>query len=104
MEKEKTERGFDRLSFTDRYGDLCSLQKSSLATEDTIWLGIDKAKPIIMATDAKKLGLPTNKSSGWVDFVVPEEVLISTRMHLTREMVGELLPILQKFYDTGGLY
>jgi len=47
MEVSKTERGFSKISFTDRYGDLCSLQKS-LATEDAIWLGIDKAKPTVV--------------------------------------------------------
>lgn len=36
-----TERGFVRGEFTDHYGLACSLQKSSLATRDCIWLGVD---------------------------------------------------------------
>jgi len=36
-----TERGFDYVEFTDRYGQVSSLQKSSIATEDCIWLGIN---------------------------------------------------------------
>jgi hypothetical protein len=41
---EKNQRGFDCGKFTDLYGEECSIQKSSLATSDTIWLGIDKPK------------------------------------------------------------
>ena len=44
MESSKTGRGFDIAEFTDEHGDQCSLQKSSLATEDCIWLGIDKVQ------------------------------------------------------------
>lgn len=70
MKLNKTERGFSVLEFFDRYGEHCSLQKSSLATEDAIWFGRDNA---------------------------------FARMHLTQEMVAELLPYLQKFVDTGEL-
>lgn len=41
MTPEKTNRGFDYLNFTDLYEKRCSLQRSSLATEDSIWLGVD---------------------------------------------------------------
>lgn len=34
-----TERGFARYEFADHYGAPCSLQKSSLATRDCVWLG-----------------------------------------------------------------
>lgn len=88
---EKTERGFDIRHFTDRYGAKCSIQKSSLATEDCIFLGIEKADPQIMSPD------------GWMPFDVPKEVLINTRMHLTRQMVIELIPSLIKFAMTGNL-
>lgn len=37
-----TERGFDIHDFMDHYGEPCSLQKSSLATEDCIWFGTNK--------------------------------------------------------------
>ncbi|MCA3269227.1 MAG: hypothetical protein ACK5XX_05330 [Holosporales bacterium] len=48
MNIEKTERGFDIIEFLDRYGNGCSLQKSSLATEDCIWLGVDTEPPARM--------------------------------------------------------
>ena len=35
------DRGFLKGKFKDRYGEDCSIQKSSLATEDCIWLGCD---------------------------------------------------------------
>jgi len=75
MKLTKTERGFPVDRFTDRYGSECSIQKSSLAFEDCIWLGVDE------------------------DFKGCEGV----RMHLTREMVAELLPYLNQFVKTGEL-
>lgn len=40
MEFKKTERGFSYAEFTDRYGAVCQIQKSSLASESTIWFGV----------------------------------------------------------------
>lgn len=101
----KTKRGFAIKEFIDRYGAKCSIQKSSLAFEDCIWLGIDKANPQIMAANAIEMGIapPETKPEGWISFEIPKEVLINTRMHLTREHVKQLLPILQKFVATGDL-
>jgi hypothetical protein len=79
---EKTERGFIRGDFKDRYGAACSIQKNSLATEDAIWLGMQEG------THIKNL-------DGSVDCLA--------RMHLTREQVAILLPILQHFVETGNL-
>jgi len=103
MEIKKTARGFSISQFTDRYGVKCSLQKSSLATEDAIWFGVDDANPKIMASDAKKLGIPTDEDRGWINYQIPKEVLLSTRMHLTQDMVKQLLPSLEKFAKTGEL-
>lgn len=36
----RTERGFEIITFRDRYDQVCSLQQSSLAFENAIWLGI----------------------------------------------------------------
>lgn len=104
MEFRRTDRGFGRWEFTDRYDAECSLQKSSLASEDAIWLGVNDTNPIIMASDALKLGRPDltgGQTKGWVDWLVPKEVQMTTRMHLTREQVADLLPILQHFVETG---
>ena len=103
MKLERNERGFKFGDFKDRYGADCTLLKSSLATEDCIWLGIKKAKPMIMASDAIKLGIKTDETTGWIDYLLPEEVFISTTMHLTQEQVKNLLPILIKFAETGEL-
>ena len=98
-----TERGFSTIEFTDRYGDACIIQKSSLATEDAIWFGIQDACPQIMASDASAAGVDTDQVAGWVPYPMPKNVLLTTRMHLTRELVSELIPILQHFADTGEL-
>lgn len=105
MKFTTTERGFALISFLDHYGEECSLQKSSLATEDAIWLGVSKVRPQIMSSDAIRLGLreKTNDEgdNGWVDFEIPKEVLLSSRMHLTREQVQALLPYLIEFVTSG---
>jgi len=101
MNASKTERGFVTIEFLDRYGDACIIQKSSLATEDAIWFGIQDACPQIMASEALAVGVDTDETTGWVPYPIPKNVLLTTRMHLTRELVAELMPILQRFVDTG---
>lgn len=98
-----TTRGFKTIFFKDRYSSQCSIQESSLATEEAIWIGIDDADPLIMASDAPKYSIATTETTGWVPYPIPPEVLLSTRMHLTREQVADLIPILQKFVDTGDI-
>lgn len=99
----KTVRGFGNITFEDRYDKECSIQKSSLATEDAIWFGVVDANPKILATDARRFGIPTKEMTGWVPYPIPIEVFLSTHMHLTREQVATILPILQHFVDTGEL-
>lgn len=103
MKTDFTQRGFASIKFKDRYDSPCSIQKSSLAMEDAIWFGIDDANPQIMASDARRMGIPTPATVGWIPFAIPEEVLLSTRMHLTQDQVKELLPILQHFAEHGEL-
>ena len=94
MDKTTTERGFTYYKFTDSNQVVCTLQKSSSAMEDKIWLG------------AKEIGLKHFKAfEGWKDVEladsVEEHYIANNRMHLTREQVKELIPILQLFVDTG---
>lgn len=105
MKKTKTARGFRLIEFKDHYGSPCSIQKSSLATDDAIWLGVSDPNPQILAADAYRMGLSgvSSYSNGWVPFNIPKEVSITSRMHLTRKEVKDLIPILQRFADTGEL-
>lgn len=91
MEYKKTQRGFVYWEFKDRYNKQCSLQKSSLATEDAIWLGCDDPEPQVL--------IP---GKGWTPIELPEgDVSINTRMHLTQEQAKALVPLLIHFVDTG---
>ncbi len=94
MEIERTNRGFDIASFTDSYGETCSLQKSSSAFVNKIWLGISKPKLTVFENESKGQYIVTN---------MPENFSVNARMHLTRQQVAELLPYLQKFVETGDL-
>jgi len=44
-----------------------------------------------------------SKRLWWVDYPISKEVMVQTRMHLDRKQVKKLLPILQKFVDTGDI-
>ncbi len=101
LKRSNTNRGFGMIEFEDRYGLKCTLQKSSLATEDAIWFGVHDAAPKVMASQAASVGVKTDQVTGWVDYPIPKEVFISSRMHLTRKQVKKLLPILQRFVETG---
>lgn len=95
MDKFKTERGFNGFEFEDRYGIKCSIQNSSLASENAIWFGTNGH----LDNPAKIL----TKDKGWVEYPLPEGILIPSRMHLTQEQVKHLLPVLQYFVEHGCL-
>lgn len=99
MEIQRNQRRFAFSEFKDRNGVECNIQKSSLATEDAIWFG------------AKEIGLQQfipNGNPSWRPFELDRSdgktYVANNRMHLTRSQVEKLLPILQRFVDTGGLY
>ena len=114
---DETCRGFGMVKFRDEYGKECSLQISSRAVcenEDGtvddplgwIWLGVDDAEPKIMKTKARELGLPLppGEVSGWMPYPVPEDVLMTTRMHLNESQVRGLIARLQTWLDTGDFH
>ena len=89
--KPANDRGFLRGEFRDRNDELCSIQKSSVATEDCLWLGADKQRLMHLVSD-----------EGWKELPIPDGAMIYPgRMHLTRKMVKKLIPLLQKFVETG---
>jgi len=92
MKLKKTQRGFALAEFKDKYGAVCSIQKSSLATDDCIWLGVDDADPQVMDNKGK-----------WKKVKLPKDTICNTRMHLTRKQVKKLLPLLELFVETGEL-
>ncbi len=111
-----TDRGFHCVEFKDSYGEKCSVQISSRAVTQNedgtvdnplgwIWLGIDDAKPQIMKTKARELGmeLPPGEVSGWMPYPIPKDVLLSTRMHLSENQVRGLIERLTSWLDTGCL-
>lgn len=95
MKKKYTKRGFGIYDFVDDYGTKCSLQRSSSGVR--IWLGCDDI--------GLKVGLPWREISEQEIKTVfnCEEFLANTRMHLNIKQVKVLLPILQKFVETGDI-
>jgi hypothetical protein len=97
IEVKETNRGFKRGEFTDHYGMECSIQESSIVSPGCLWLGLNDAKPLIMARDTPQGG------NGWVPYPLPEQVMLHTRMHITQEMAAALIPLLQHFVETSYL-
>ena len=100
---QHTHRGFRFYEFKDHNEYACSIQKSSIATDDCIWLGLESASPQALHGDAKKLGVKTNATSGWVDIQIPDEVSLNTRMHLNRDQAKHLGKMLLRFSEVGEL-
>lgn len=94
MKIDKNERGFAFSKFKDRSGYNCLIEKSSLATEECIWLGVDDSKLTIF-DDEKMIKCINTK--------LPENWRVNTQMELTRKQVADLLPLLQNFVNTGNL-
>lgn len=90
-EPRKTNRGFQVVEFADFNGVKCSLQQSSLATEDALWLGCNDADPKVLV-----------KGQGWQSVEMPEGYTANTRMHLSRKQVKKLIGYLEQWHDTGG--
>jgi len=97
MKLTTTSREFELIEFEDDNGAACSLQQSSsIGFGDqppggsNIWLGPNSASP-------KRLIL----NEGWVDAPLPDGVETSTRMHLDRDNVAELVGYLNRWLKTG---
>lgn len=85
-----TNRGFEILQFEDDYGEVCDIQRSSAADDDYVWLGIHDPHPQILASKVKP------GSTGWLDYEMPKDTLITHRMHLSRKQsMGLALKLLR---------
>lgn len=84
MKTGYTQRGFSLIKFVDLYKVNCSIQQSSLAGMDAIWLGVD-----LPAETARKQ--------------VEANGTMLTRMHLTRQQAHDLAGVLLYFAENGEL-
>lgn len=94
MELGTTNRGFVIIKFKDDHNNECSLQKSSNALEDCVWLGIDNPRLTVFEDDKMEKYITTKLPQNWT---------VDSRMHLTRDQVTKLLPLLKSFSETGEL-
>lgn len=79
LDLQPTNRGFLHAAFKDRNRIACSIQESSIATEECIWLGCDEGEHHHVTGDCM------------------------ARMHLTREMAAEIGRALTRFALRGTL-
>ena len=112
-EPSKTSHGFQKQVFTDTKDRKCSVQASSLFDDSErgmnnpgssfLLIGIEDAEPMFLASKAGKVGVDTDETVGWIPFPVPRDVMMTTRMHLNREQVKDLICTLSTWLATGGL-
>ena len=114
----ETGRGFELIKAVDTNGHEYSIQESSRASFESedgyvedplgwLWLGIDNAQPQILKSKADDHGLkldPNEEVSGWMDYPIPKDVLLTTRMHLNETKVRELVDKLNLWLETGSLH
>ena len=109
MHKTKTTRGFDIIKFVDDYGEECSLQKSSSADADRVWLGVSSPTCMVIASKHRDLAEhrtdvdPSERFNGWMDYPLPPDCSIPTRMHLNRSQAKKLAKALKHFAKHGRL-
>lgn len=97
METNQTGRGFLVGKFLDANGVACSIQESSVVSEEGhIWLGCDD------------IGLKKfTPYKGWEDISLEHNApygvthIANTRMHLSQSQVADLLPTLAYFAEHG---
>lgn len=98
MKRKTTGRGFALYSFKDSKGVKCSVQKSSSAMRDCIWLGAD---------DIGLQEFIAFRNPAWQEVELERSLehhyVANNRMHLTQKQVKALLPILKEFAKTGDL-
>ncbi|MCR5224919.1 MAG: hypothetical protein K6C34_02445 [Alphaproteobacteria bacterium] len=104
----KTARGFEVKHFKDTYDLDCSIQESSSAEEEKIWLGVHNAPIKIMVKDIDAFRacniIPEGANAhSWCTVELPEEALVESRMHLNQEQAQWLIDELQYFVDNGYL-
>jgi hypothetical protein len=58
------------------------------------------AKPMVLAREAHLVGIKTDQIDGWIRFVLPKEVQVSTKMYLSREQAQLLVKHLQRWIST----
>lgn len=91
LQIQYTSRGFAFAEFEDEHRNRCTIQKSSLVEPECIWLGC--------TTLNVQAFFP---GDGWKEVAMPEgDYIANNRMHLTQAQVAELLPLLQRFVETG---
>jgi hypothetical protein len=100
LQVQHTDRGFAYYEFTDGYNEACTVQKSSSAMDQFIWLGT-KDFTIKGFTPYGQPPWKTISQDHLKSVFGFQDVIANNRMHLSRKQVKQLLPILQKFVDTG---
>jgi hypothetical protein len=103
LKMERTERGFVIGEFKDRGGLKCSVQKSSTAGEDCIWLGVHEDRLDVCLGNGRGWVQPNLKELVAEKYPGNAGILLNTRMHLSRGQVRQLLPLLRHFVETGDL-
>jgi len=103
--------GFPSVVFEDSYSEKCRLSCSSVIGDyedsmnrpgtSAVWLGLREVAARVMARDAAKVGVATDRTTGWVAYPIPNEVLVSVDMHLDRGQVAGLIDRLQQWLETG---
>ena len=109
MNIEETRRGFKLGTFKDTKGVECSIQKSSLASKQAIWFGVNEVDPRILkegvwepvtTASYQPTDIHGNLIVGELTPVTElHQVLYEDRMHISQDHANTLLEIFNKFLN-----
>lgn len=88
MKLSEKNHGFLRGEFEDSSGQKCSIEESSCATKTAIWIGVDNTGPNVTGRTGSGIGYNAD---------------VNVQMHLSKELVADLLPTLMYFAANGEL-
>lgn len=99
-------RGHELVKFKDHLGAGCTIRPIGAPGigQTLLRIGLEKAKPMIEAQDARALGLSiTKQKTGLVRFEIPAAVRIETQMVLTRDQAIGVYEYLGRWLSTNNL-
>ncbi len=93
-----------RAKFDKVLADSAAKQGADIRYKHTITaVDVSGARPRVSYTDNQGNAhtIETKETTGWIPYPIPDDVLLTTRMHLSLEQVKELIPFLQAWVDNG---
>ena len=80
------------------FRDICDIEFSiKKCPNELLQININDSEPSILKYD------PDDNREEWIDYSIPEDTYVNIKIHLSKEQVKEIIPILCNYAYTGEL-